>query len=85
VALTPLGSVAVPPFRPTTFDHGDVHLATGRIFAVIDTATMTHRQQIVTETGAHTIAFDVARQQLAVFLPDSCRVALHRETGARRP
>ncbi len=32
MALTPLGSVAVPPFRASAFDHGDVHLATGRIF-----------------------------------------------------
>jgi DNA-binding beta-propeller fold protein YncE len=32
VALTPLGSVALPPFASSSFDHGDVHLATGRIF-----------------------------------------------------
>src|SRR5215469_930973 len=32
MALTPLGSVAVPPFRGSAFDHGDVHQATGRIF-----------------------------------------------------
>src|SRR5207302_1714526 len=32
MALELLGSVAVPPFRDSGFDHGDVHLATGRIF-----------------------------------------------------
>jgi DNA-binding beta-propeller fold protein YncE len=68
-------------------EHRLLYVAIGDpgLVEVIDTATMTHRQQIVTETGAHTTAFDVARQQLAVFLPDSCRVALYRETGARRP
>jgi hypothetical protein len=32
MALTVLGSVDLPPFQPSAFDHGDVHLATGRIF-----------------------------------------------------
>src|SRR2546430_15605003 len=32
MALELLGSVAVPPFRDSGFDHGDVHLATGRLF-----------------------------------------------------
>lgn len=47
---------------------------------VIDTATMTRRERIETETGAHTTAFDHARQQLAVFLPGTCRVALFHES-----
>jgi DNA-binding beta-propeller fold protein YncE len=49
---------------------------------VVDTATMRRSEQIVTEAGAHTTAFDRVRQQLAVFLPGSCSVALYRETGA---
>jgi hypothetical protein len=49
---------------------------------VIDTASMTRREQVATEAGAHTTTFDRARQLLAVFLPGSCRVALYRETGA---
>jgi hypothetical protein len=32
MALTPDGSVAIPPAAPSAFDHGDVHRATGRIF-----------------------------------------------------
>ena len=47
---------------------------------VIDTATRPER--VVTEAGAHTTAFDQARQQLAVFLPGSCMIALYRETAA---
>jgi DNA-binding beta-propeller fold protein YncE len=32
VALTPAGFVDLPPHRRSGFDHGDVHLASGRIF-----------------------------------------------------
>ncbi len=46
---------------------------------VIDTATMTRQEQIPTEAGAHTAAFDHARQRLAVFLPGTCRAALYQE------
>lgn len=47
---------------------------------VIDTATMTRRERVPTGHGAHTTAFDRARQRLAVFLPGGCRVALFQET-----
>ena len=50
------------------------------LVGVIDTATMTQRERIDTEKGAHTTAFDHARQQLAVFLPGTCRAALYRES-----
>jgi DNA-binding beta-propeller fold protein YncE len=55
MALTPIGSVAVPPFRDSAFDPGDVHLASGPIFAahtttgsveVIDGARLAHVQTI---------------------------------------
>lgn len=36
-------------------------------------------EQIITEPGAHTTAFDVQRQRLYVFLP-SCRVAVYEES-----
>ena len=49
---------------------------------MIDTANMTRSEQVITEPGAHTTAFDHARQQLAVFLPGSCRVALYSEIAA---
>jgi DNA-binding beta-propeller fold protein YncE len=47
---------------------------------VIDAATMTGRERVPTEAGAHTTAFDRSRQQLAVFLPGACRAALYRES-----
>jgi DNA-binding beta-propeller fold protein YncE len=55
MALTHLGSVDLPPFRASAFDHGDVHLATGRIFVahtaagtveVIDGERLVHIQTI---------------------------------------
>ena len=49
---------------------------------VIDTASMTRSCLLGTAAGAHTTAFDHVRQQLAVFLPGSCRIALYRETDA---
>ena len=42
---------------------------------------MTRREELATGAGAHTTAFDRRRQRLAVFLPDTCRVALYHETG----
>lgn len=47
---------------------------------VIDVATMTRCQQLATEPGAHTTAFDALRQRLAVFQPRSCVAALYGET-----
>jgi len=32
MALTLSGSIGLPPHTPSGFDHGDVHLATGRVF-----------------------------------------------------
>lgn len=48
------------------------------VINVINTTTMTVEQQITTEPGAHTTAFDALRQRLYVFLP-SCRVAVYEE------
>jgi DNA-binding beta-propeller fold protein YncE len=48
------------------------------VIDVVNTETMTVEEQIQTEGGTHTTAFDVRRQRLYVFLP-SCRVALYEE------
>lgn len=63
---------------------GLLYVAIGEpgVVDVIDTAAMRHRQQLVTEAGAHTTAFDRERQRLAVFLPGSCQAAVYEETGA---
>jgi YVTN family beta-propeller protein len=47
---------------------------------VIDTVAMRRCEQVMTEEGAHTTAFDGPRQRLAVFLPRTCRAAIYEET-----
>ena len=47
---------------------------------VIDTAAMRRCDQVTTEEGAHTTAFDGPRQHLIVFLPRTCRAAIYEET-----
>lgn len=46
------------------------------VIEVVNTMTMAVEQQIPTEPGTHTTAFDGLRQRLFVFLP-SCRVAVY--------
>lgn len=47
---------------------------------VIDTVAMRPCEQVMTEEGAHTTAFDCVRQRLVVFLPRTCRAAIYQET-----
>lgn len=58
-----------------------LYCAIGRpgVVDVIDTLEFVVRQQIKTEEGAHTAAFDQARERLYVFLPGSCRAAVYEE------
>jgi DNA-binding beta-propeller fold protein YncE len=60
------------------------HLASSEegpgVIEVVNTATMTVEEQIPTEVGAHTTAYDAERQRLYVFLP-SCQVAVYEESS----
>ena len=49
------------------------------VIEVVNTQSMTVEEQIPTEVGAHTTAYDALRQRLYVFLP-SCRVAVYEES-----
>jgi YVTN family beta-propeller protein len=48
------------------------------VITVVNTQNTTVEEQIPTEAGAHTTAYDALRQRLYVFLP-SCRVAVYEE------
>ena len=48
------------------------------VIDVVNTESMTIEEQIPTEVGAHTTAYDARRQRLYVFLP-SCRAAVYEE------
>jgi DNA-binding beta-propeller fold protein YncE len=53
------------------------------IIDVVNTRTMAVDEQIATEAGAHTTAFDRERQRLYVFLP-SCRAAVYEESEGQQ-
>jgi DNA-binding beta-propeller fold protein YncE len=49
------------------------------VLEVLDTRNMQVVQQVATEEGAHTTAFDAQRRRLYVFLPRSCSAAAYEE------
>jgi DNA-binding beta-propeller fold protein YncE len=50
------------------------------VIDTIDTLELVVDEQIVTEEGAHTTAFDWVRQRLYVFLPGTCRASVYEDT-----
>ena len=62
-------------------DRRRLYVTIGRpgVIDVIDTREMALAQELATEEGAHTTAFDRSRQRLYVFLPASCRAAVYAE------
>jgi YVTN family beta-propeller protein len=64
--------------------HDRLYVAIGNpgVIEVVNTATMTVEEHILTSVGAHTSAFDATWQRLYVFLP-SCHVQVYEEQSAR--
>jgi DNA-binding beta-propeller fold protein YncE len=56
-----------------------VAIAEPGVVEALDMRAMTVAQQLITEAGAHTTAYDDARQRLYVFLPGTCRAAVYEE------
>jgi DNA-binding beta-propeller fold protein YncE len=56
-----------------------VAMAEPGVVEVVDTQELAVVQRVNTESGAHTTAFDAARQRLYVFLPTACRAAVYEE------
>jgi hypothetical protein len=58
-----------------------VYVAVGEpgVIEVFDTAPLRRHETIVTERGAHTLAFDATRQLVWAFLPATHRAALYEE------
>jgi hypothetical protein len=76
-ATAPLAGVPdVVFFNPA---RGQVYVAIGEpgVVEVFDTAPLRKRETVVTEPGAHTLAFDPLRQRLLAFLPASHRAAVY--------
>ena len=60
-----------------------VTIGTPGVVDVIDTEVMRRVEQITTEEGAHTTAFDRVRQRLYAFLPRSCGMAVYDEVSGQ--
>ena len=62
-------------------DGSHLYVAIGQpgVIAVLDTREMAVVQEVATEAGAHTTAFDRTRRRLYVFLPRSCRADVYTE------
>jgi len=62
-------------------DRAYLYVAIGQpgVLDVVDTKEMVLVQEIVTEAGAHTTAFDQARQRLYLFLPRSRQAVVYEE------
>lgn len=58
-----------------------VAIGTPGVVDVVDCRALRVVEQVVTEPGAHTTAFDPARRRLFVFLPRSGRAAVYDEQG----
>ena len=52
------------------------------VIEVIDGASLSVVEQVATQEGAHTTAFDRQRQRLYVFLPQSCHAAVYEEAAS---
>jgi DNA-binding beta-propeller fold protein YncE len=65
-------------FNPT---RGRVYVAIGEpgVIDVFDTSPLRRHETIVTERGAHTLAFDATRQLVWAFLPATHRTALYED------
>ena len=48
---------------------------------VFDTRTMRRIETVATEPGAHTLAFDAARNKVYAFLPQTHRAAIYVDQG----
>jgi DNA-binding beta-propeller fold protein YncE len=59
-----------------------LYCAVGRpgVLEVVDVQKMSVVEEIISEEGAHTFAFDETRQRVYVLLPKSCRASVYRET-----
>jgi DNA-binding beta-propeller fold protein YncE len=62
---------------------GHLYVAIGDpgVIDVIDTAAMQRLETLATERGAHTLAFDAARNKVYAFLPQTHRAAVYVERG----
>ena len=69
-------------FLNTSLGHLYVAIGDPGVIDVFDTGTMQHLETVTTEQGAHTVAFDAARNKVYAFLPHTHRAAVYIDRGA---
>jgi len=72
-----IGGVPDVIFFNSALKHLYVAIGDPGVIEVIDTQTMKHIEAVPTEIGAHTIAFDAARNKVYAFLPQTSRAAVY--------
>jgi hypothetical protein len=77
-----LGTVPIPGVPDAIWfnsarEHLYVAIGDPGVLTVIDTAAGAVVEEVITELGAQTTAFDPDRQRLIVFLPRTCRAAIY--------
>jgi DNA-binding beta-propeller fold protein YncE len=77
LAALDIGGIPDVIFFNPAFKHLYVAIGDPGVIEVIDTETMTPLETVPTETGAHTIAFDAARNKIYAFLPQTNRAAVY--------
>lgn len=68
-------------FFNKALDHLHVAIGNPGVMDVIDTSTLERIESVPTEVGAHTIAFDEARNKVYAFLPVSHRAGVYLDRG----
>jgi DNA-binding beta-propeller fold protein YncE len=76
-----LGGVPDVVFFNARRRHLYVTIGDPGVIDVFDTATLARIETVPTEAGAHTIAFDAARDTVYAFLPRSHRARVFHDAG----
>ena len=77
VAVEPIAGVPDVVFFNAALRRLYVAVAEPGVIEVFDTDPLRHHQSVPTEEGAHTLAFDPARQLVVAFLPQTHRAAVY--------
>jgi len=77
LATLDIGGIPDVIFFNPAFKHLYVAIGDPGVVEVIDTETMKPLETVPTEMGAHTIAFDAARNKVYAFLPETNRAAVY--------
>jgi len=77
LAALDIGGIPDVIFFNPAFKHLYVAIGDPGVIEVIDTETMKPLETVPTEAGAHTIAFDAARNKVYAFLPQTNRAAVY--------